>query len=339
VTEYTKPDGAVMEVHTFTATGTLTVDTPGYADVLVVSSGVPPYGGNTLGQGGRVRDGMVALPVGAIPVTVAAAAANQGNASVLGSIVAGAMDGPAGYVTRGAGAGRLTGTTADADIWKGVVSHITGTAVEYGAIQQTTPGSVNNGTVAAGVVIVAVQKSAPTISGVAATGGTVTEYTGDGVNGVLGQKYKVHTFTANGDFVVTQGGEADLLMCGGGSNPGSTYGNGAHIIIRPITLVPATMPVVIGQPGYPSLPSTFAGLLAAGAFASPADMGVGMGAGASSALAADVRKGIRSSITGTEVEYCKGAAATGSGDTPGSGGGQGGGSGAAGVVIVRYTVA
>jgi hypothetical protein len=348
VTEYTKPDGAVMEVHTFTANGSLTVDSPGYAEVLLVGGGGGGTSAQFSGGAGRIVHGLHPLQVGTQAVTVGAAGASGlsasaypasgwGKSSGLGSLVTG-KSGPWGTCSPNPATTEATGFT----------SSITGTAVEYARVDDsaTTPGSATGTgatTSKAGVVIVAVQKSAPTISGVAATGGTVTEYTGNGVNGVNGQKYKVHTFATPGagSLVVSQGGDVDVLICGAGGNPGSGYGNGAHIITCSIPLTPSTVPVVVA-PGNTGIGgrSGLGGLFAAGGWQSPATSGCGIGAGMyGSSTVAEMTAGVRSSITGTEVEYCKGGTPSPGGDTPGSGGGQGGGSGAAGVVIVRYTVA
>lgn len=66
-----------------------------------------------------------------------------------------------------------------------------------------------------------------------ATGGTVTEYTGNGTNGIDGQKYKVHTFTSGSstltlDYVPTQGlhGLEYLVVAGGGGGSGGFGGGG-----------------------------------------------------------------------------------------------------------------
>ncbi len=66
-----------------------------------------------------------------------------------------------------------------------------------------------------------------------ATGGTVTEYTGNGTTGIDGQKYKVHTFTSGSstltfDYVPTQGlhGLEYLVVAGGGGGSGGNGGGG-----------------------------------------------------------------------------------------------------------------
>jgi len=68
------------------------------------------------------------------------------------------------------------------------------------------------------------------IKGVGATGGTVT-YVGG---------YTVHTFKTDGTFIVSSGGEIDVLMVGGGGGGGADNGGGAGaggLIFRPGLLV------------------------------------------------------------------------------------------------------
>lgn len=269
VTTYTKPDGSVMEVHTFTANGTLDVVTPGYADVLLVGGGSGGTGG-TYGNGGDVRAGLWALPSGAHAVAVAPAGASGplSSASSIGTLLRAAQVwvSPAdlGY---GVGAGAVyTGSAPYADTAKGYTSDITGAMVEYGkagsgssgaGAPNTGNGGANGTTGGSGVVIVAVQKSPPTVSGIVATGGTVTEFTGDGVNGVLGQRYRVHTFTASGSLDVTQGGACDLLVVGGGgaggftanaqSNVGGGGGGSRPVRVNRVLLSAGSNPVEVGE--------------------------------------------------------------------------------------------
>lgn len=56
--------------------------------------------------------------------------------------------------------------------------------------------------------------------GVAATGGTVTDISQDG------QLLRVHTFTSDGAFEVTRGGEVDILVVGGGGAGAQRHGGG-----------------------------------------------------------------------------------------------------------------
>ena len=106
---------------------------------------------------------------------------------------------------------------------------------------------------------------------VAASGGTET----------TSGNFKIHTFTSNQNFVVTNGGNIELLMVGGGGGGGNDNGGGggAGALIyksaRPIGA--GTYPVVIGpggakgvtpgesnQNGDPGGDTTFNGLTAAG---------------------------------------------------------------------------
>ncbi|MBX3655695.1 MAG: hypothetical protein KF686_16050 [Ramlibacter sp.] len=89
----------------------------------------------------------------------------------------------------------------------------------------------------------------------AATGGTVTT---DG-------DYKVHTFTAGDDFVVTSGGTCDALLVGGGggagASPGSGYlggggGAGGILLLTDYSLSAGIYPIVVGSGGDGGTPGT-----------------------------------------------------------------------------------
>lgn len=96
-----------------------------------------------------------------------------------------------------------------------------------------------------------------TVLGMQATGGTVTQITEGGIN------YTVHTFTASGlttsnyNFVVTQGGEVDVLIVAGGGGGGSWVGGGGGaggIVYRTGLQVNAgTYPVAVGGGGIGGL--------------------------------------------------------------------------------------
>lgn len=270
VTEYTKPDGSVMEVHTFTANGTLTVNEPGYAEVLLVGCGGSGY---NMGNGGDVREGGHMLPVGAVPVVVGTPSDTLGRASSLGSITTGVVWASQFDLGEAVGAGAQFPMPPYENIALPYYSSITGTSKPYAPSATwdgrtgTEPGagSMVTGTGVPGIVIVAVQKSAPTVSGVVATGGTVTEYTGDGTNGVLGQKYRVHTFSADGALEVSTGGTADVLLVasgGGGSAKGDgiggSGGGGGVLFVPGMTLTGGTHTVKVG-PAVPATTSPFAG--------------------------------------------------------------------------------
>ena len=377
VTEYTKADGSVMEVHTFTAASNLVVVEPGYAEVALCGGG----GGNGTGTsggggGGAAWDGVLALPVGTHAVVIGAGGpagnsdqgGTQGGHSSLGSLVkvyGGGGTATYGYPpyspysprtgapalgalgsTSGGGGGALSGSSGTTP-GAGVVTMITGTAMELGKGGPVGAdptgygqGCRNTGSVAGrpGVVIVAVQKSAPTVSGVAASGGTETQYTGDGTNGVLGQKYKVHTFSTPGaaNLVVAQGGEADVfLISGGGAKDTARPGSGGRVFLGTITLAPGTVPVVVGAGAVFGgtafgAPSSLGGI-ATGAAAGYSGNAQSTGAGST---VANPTAGLVSYITGSAVEYGKVGATT-----PGSSPVADNSSGIAGAVIVRYKVA
>jgi hypothetical protein len=347
VTEYTKPDGSVMEVHTFTANGTLTVDTPGYADVLLVGGGaavdtVRGWGGT----GGDIVEGAFALPVGALGVTIGVAGTNgdwnvaHGRGTFLGELKTNVR-----YPTN---ARRTYEPTYGNDIpWTSLIS---GTSRTYGGvvnIGNDKPSSTTYGDGGdtgwgagpkAGVVIVAVQKSAPTVSGVVATGGTITTYTGDGVNGVLGQNYKVHTFTAAGSLVVTAGGEADVLVVGAGSgvnSAGGAQGQGGRVVESRMALGAGAIPVTVGTRDNTTGAGTGSSL--GGIVAGP--IGVpwqpDQVSGAAAMTNTPQAGGITSAISGTSGRY----GAVGDPTRPGGGALIGGAVNGPGVVIVRYKVA
>lgn len=363
VTEVTNADGSIDEIHTFTATGTLTVDTPGYARCLIVGGGSANNDGVDNGGGGSIVEGYQLLPSGAVPVVVGAAIsgtsdtnASIGNPSSLGTVRTGY-----GYARRWAhgATNRSTGINAPYS------SDISGTAQTYASGAATTSstlyGDGTNGVSKAGVVIVRVQKSAPTVSGIVATGGTVTEYVGDGTNGVLGQRYKVHTFTADGTFTVTQGGKAKVLVCGPGAGgtdgssdcPGG--GGGAEEVT--IDLSTGALPVVVGPATAMNgngAESSIAGVRAGGGMSSYPPAGAkgpfgafrgdangataGGGALGPGSAGGVPGPGLVSSITGTSVEYGKGGKNGVTATLPGQGG-TNRGPGSAGVVIVRYEIA
>lgn len=255
VTTVTNPDGSVDEIHTFLANGTLTVDSPGYARVLLVGGGGASTTTDT-GSGGDFLEGIYALPAGANAVVVgaggsgAAWGAGVGKKSSCGPVTT-------ADVTFYQGAGGVAGSQVSMEA--GRVSSISGSAVTYGAIVAgtTTPnlgqGAKSSQTSgSSGIVIVRVRTTEPTVSDIAATGGTVTEFTGDGTNGVLGQKYRVHTFNANGSLVVSKAGDADVFMIsGGGATSGSQATKGApgRVLRQRLTLGAGTLPVVVGIGG------------------------------------------------------------------------------------------
>lgn len=289
---------------------------------------------------------------------------------------------------QGAGGGFVSdGGVRQNNYSPGRVSDITGTAVEYGCsggcgigsnngTTMATPGSGGYGGKAStqggpgqnGIVIVRVQKSKPTVSGVVASGGTVTEYVGDGVNGVLGQKYRVHVFDADSSLVVTQGGEADVLVCAGGgggtSGWGGGGGGGGGVTLGRVVLSPGTHPVVVGAGGGDGsagnsgvgYASRFGLVTAGGGGGTGGSAGstegrsgtgyLGNGTGGSArgggaagpATASAPGPGVVSSISGSSVEYGKGGTASGGANPLPGQGGNNNQAGRAGRVVVRYEI-
>jgi hypothetical protein len=115
VTDYTKPDGTVMELHTFTADGTLTVVKDGLAEVLVVGGGGHGFNNSNSGGGGggcsgQARVGLQALAAGALPVVIGAAGGynEYGGTSKLGPLWAGG-GAPGADIGNRAGVGAAAG--------------------------------------------------------------------------------------------------------------------------------------------------------------------------------------------------------------------------------------
>ena len=91
---------------------------------------------------------------------------------------------------------------------------------------------------------------------VQATGGTVTDIEQDG------QLFRVHTFTSDGAFEVTRGGEVEYLVAAGGGSGGRTHtgisrvagGGGAGGLIhnvggQALQVTPQTYPITVGAGG------------------------------------------------------------------------------------------
>lgn len=138
VTTVDNGDGTTDAVHTFTADGTLTVTSPGYARVLCVSGGggtFPNSGTGVVsqiifGNGGSVLDlASVFLPAGAHAVRVGAGGPatwdSQAGRSSIGNLIVAREPGIGGIGA--AGAGGVSSSTS------GVASDITGVSVGYGA--------------------------------------------------------------------------------------------------------------------------------------------------------------------------------------------------------------
>lgn len=346
VTEVTNADGSVDEIHTFTADSTLTVDTPGYARCLLVgggSNGTPAGGFAAYGKCGDVREGLYSLPAGTHAVTVGAPGdgTNSPNVSSFGRVskignVLSTTVATWGEVETGAGADG----TANPDN-RGFSSDITGTRLEYApGLSGVTgrpgrPGQNGSGATA-GIVIVRVQKTPPTVSGVAATGGTVTEFVGDGTNGVAGQRYRVHTFTANGNLTVSQGGRARAFLIGGGCGGWSgQVGGGGDVWEGDIDLTPGTVPVVVGAAGTAN-PVTQMGRAGGASSVGGVSTRVTNGTTGAGATVSAPDTGVTSAIDGTAKVYGRGNQTS---PVANRGEGHASANGTAGVVIVRYEIA
>ena len=184
--QYTDADGT-WDYYEFTASGTLTVDTAGFADVLVVGGGGGAAYGNdpgdrqTPGGGGAVTDGIRQFTAATHTVTIGGGGSvgqdsgGAGGASSLGNVFAApGIGGRCRNGRGGAGAGGSTGgwetalgLGAGGTVWStsaqsGRTSSITGTAVEYargGGSNAGTRGSGGNHNAAGigGAVIVRVK--------------------------------------------------------------------------------------------------------------------------------------------------------------------------------------
>lgn len=196
------------------------------------------------------------------------------------------------------------------------------------------------------LIVAAIQKIADeaTLPKPLATGGDETV---DGTE-------RVHTFTANGDLVVTRAGWAELLVCGPGGWGNSDAGGGGGVRYGWQFLVIGTYPVVVAAPGTSSAnpDDTSIGSIykvAGGYRGSQSSVGRGAGGsgggGSSNSVAGG---GANGHATGTApgpgvvwhgVEYGKGGLTTAVESTLPGQGARAGGAGRAGqpgVVIVRY---
>ena len=84
-------------------------------------------------------------------------------------------------------------------------------------------------------------------SGSRPTGGTISTST------ISGTEYRIHTFTADGNFVVGQSGTVDMLIVGGGGGGGNYLGGGggggAALLIQSRDITAATYAVSVGAGG------------------------------------------------------------------------------------------
>lgn len=158
VTIYTTANGDTMKVHTFTANSTLTVEQPGYADVLLVGGGAGGTSGY-IGGGGDILRGLHFVPAGSQSVAVGAGGVNSvfyGGNSAVGSLTT-SLRGVGNDPSMAMGGGATVGARN-----QGLTSAITGATVEYARGNQGSPrpnfgdgGNSVNGS--SGIVIVAVR--------------------------------------------------------------------------------------------------------------------------------------------------------------------------------------
>ncbi len=192
-----------------------------------------------------------------------------------------------------------------------------------------------------GIVIVRTVTAGAAPSGVVASGGTQTTYTGNGTNGVNGRNYVVQRFNANGTLTVTQPGYADVLIVSGGSGGGGEYassGAGGGITFGNVYLGSGSYSVVVGAG------STLSGATATG---NPGGIGGTSYLGqygsplSTSYSTSGPNAPLTSTITGSSVTYAQTGTAvtanTGNGGIKaGCCGAPPGALGSSGVVIVRY---
>jgi hypothetical protein len=198
--------------------------------------------------------------------------------------------------------------------------------------------------------------SVVTVLGMQASGGTETTITDAGVN------YRVHSFTtsglttANANFVVSTGGDVDVLIVAGGGGGGSWVGGGGGgggIVYRTnLTVAAGTYPISVGgggigglNPGSYTAPfprtanggnSTAFGLTALGGGAATSWSAQGANGGSGGGAAA----GAPTTLLGLQPSSASGGFGNNGGPTNGFGGppphtaSGGGGAGAAGEAIV-----
>lgn len=83
------------------------------------------------------------------------------------------------------------------------------------------------------------------------TGGTVTTFVGDGINGVLGTTYVVHSFTTSGVLTCTAETTVRFLMIGGGSagNGGNYLGGAGDLHVGSLVIPAGSYTVTVGPGG------------------------------------------------------------------------------------------
>ena len=142
--------------------------------------------------------------------------------------------------------------------------------------------------------------------GAAATGGTVTDITQDG------KLYRVHTFTSDGTFDVTRGGEVEYLVVAGGGGGGFDAGGGGG--------AGGYLSSVVGELSGENTGALSRATVTAASF----PVVVGGGGGAAGSVGSQAGDGGNSSAFGVTAN---GGGGAGSKEAVGRSGGSGGGSG------------
>jgi hypothetical protein len=251
--------------------------------------------------------------------TASASTGGAGGAGISSSITGSPLFYAGGGGGRGANAPAGGSGVGGAGVSSGTAGN--GTANRGGGGGGTYNGGTS-GSGGSGIVIVRTIISGGTESGIVASGGTESEYVGDGTDGVLGQRYRVHTFTTVGadTLTVTQGGVVDVLLVGGGGqgcdvNLGG--GAGGVLLVPSYTLSPGDYPAVVGAGGAYTFPvvnnggdSTFGPFTAVGG-----SYGLNNG---------PVRRGGSTGAGSTQALPVAGQGYRGHNGEPGGGGGAGG---------------
>ena len=167
VTSYTDGDGVTWNVHTYTASGNVTVTRAGLVRCLLVGGGSGAQ--MFFADGGQVQEGLALATEGTHPVVVGAGGNDPTGVRGESSSALGMWTGSGfGVVTQGPTSGRGAGYRNPmplSELWTGRVSTITGTAEDYGRGGRQTiaprpnrgDGNVGAGaTGSAGIVILSV---------------------------------------------------------------------------------------------------------------------------------------------------------------------------------------
>jgi len=225
---------------------------------------------------------------------------------------------------------------------------------------EVLPGSTSgNVSVTAGNVCGTSAESSIQVSAwrpIAATGGTITEYTADGTNGVSGVPYRVHRYTTPGDSSFTLAdtgtdGLVDILVVGGGGGGGGNGGGGGGgggFVYQTGHSVSGSVGITVGAGGIGSEDSSIAGSNGgSSSFGAISALGGGGGASRDGGNAANngaaVASGGGGGATSNATRRAGGTASQGFAGGPGNGnsssdqgcnsaGGGGGGAGGSGAV-------